>query len=409
MKLLLSFLLVSITTCGQINVQSKQLYNLTVKIDNLKQGDTVYLSYNKYINDKPSPFTDTLIFQADKLVFTGDITEPAEAMILRYTTEKIDTVAQRQLLNSFPGSEEERKEIEEYFLNPRKMDMLNFFLVPGETTVKTSKLLRKAKLEGSTALTEYLELKKNFETMTREMYENIDDDFNPFSKTDDAAMERITKQFDSINRITLHEVYFKYAQDHPSSLVALYALQHSLPKTIDTVDKFISVFDKLSPEIREWQSAKELKHKLEAIRKTEIGKIIEDFNQTDVAGKQIKFSSYRGKYVLIELWASWCMPCRKKNPGLVQVQQKFGGKNFTILGVALEQPDDKDKWLKAIQKDGLTWPQLTDYKFWNNAVAKQFGIQSIPFNVLVDPNGKIIAKNIYGAELETMLASFLPL
>ena len=107
--------------------------------------------------------------------------------------------------------------------------------------------------------------------------------------------------------------------------------------------------------------------------------------------------------MLIDFWASWCGPCRAENPNVVKAFNAFKSKGFTILGVSLDQ--DKAKWLDAIKKDGLTWTHVSDLKFWNNAVAQQFGIQSIPANFLIDPNGVIIAKDLRGEDLERFLAA----
>jgi peroxiredoxin len=106
-------------------------------------------------------------------------------------------------------------------------------------------------------------------------------------------------------------------------------------------------------------------------------------------------------------WASWCGPCRAENPNVVAAYNAYKDKNFTVLGVSLDQPGKKDLWLQAIEKDGLTWTHVSDLKFWDNAVAKQYGIQSIPANYLIDPTGKIIAKNIRGEELPKKLAELL--
>ncbi|HEV7329887.1 MAG TPA: TlpA disulfide reductase family protein [Flavisolibacter sp.] len=130
-----------------------------------------------------------------------------------------------------------------------------------------------------------------------------------------------------------------------------------------------------------------------------------DFTQPDVNGQPVSLSQFKGKYVLVDFWASWCQPCRQENPNIVKNYNQFKDKNFTILGVSLDQ--NKDAWLKAIQQDGLAWTHVSDLKFWNNEAATLYGVQSIPYNVLVDPEGNIVAENLHGEELGQTLRKVL--
>lgn len=136
-----------------------------------------------------------------------------------------------------------------------------------------------------------------------------------------------------------------------------------------------------------------------------IGSVITDFSQEDPSGKLVTISSLRGKYVLIDFWASWCRPCRQENPNVVEAFQKYKSKNFTVLGVSYDQV--KQAWISAIEMDHLDWTQVSDLQGWNNATAALFNIKSIPQNILIGPDGKIIAKNLRGPALQSKLSEIL--
>jgi peroxiredoxin len=136
-----------------------------------------------------------------------------------------------------------------------------------------------------------------------------------------------------------------------------------------------------------------------------VGKTVPELTMPDPRGKNISISSFRGKYVLIDFWASWCGPCRMENPNVVKAFNEFKGKNFTILGVSLDK--DKESWEKAITQDHLNWTQMSDLKYWNSQAVETFGFQGIPFNILVDPSGKVIAESLRGENLDAKLKQVL--
>jgi len=138
-----------------------------------------------------------------------------------------------------------------------------------------------------------------------------------------------------------------------------------------------------------------------------VGQTAPEISLPDPNGKEIKLSSFRGKYVLVDFWASWCKPCREENPTVVKAYNKFKDKNFTILGVSLDRPGQKDEWMKAVMKDNLTWTQVSDLMFWGSPVVQLYSIEGIPYNVLVDPEGKIIAESLRGPALEAKLGEVL--
>jgi len=138
-----------------------------------------------------------------------------------------------------------------------------------------------------------------------------------------------------------------------------------------------------------------------------VGKTAPEISLPDTDGRTVKLSSFRGKYVLVDFWASWCGPCRRENPNVVQAFNQFKNKNFTILGVSLDRPGQKENWLKAIKEDNLTWTHISDLKFWQSEVVPLYQVGGIPFNVLVDPDGKVVAENLRGNALGQKLQELL--
>jgi peroxiredoxin len=136
-----------------------------------------------------------------------------------------------------------------------------------------------------------------------------------------------------------------------------------------------------------------------------IGGIAPEITMADTSGKAFSLSMLRGKYVLVDFWASWCGPCREENPNVVNAYQEFKNKNFTVLGVSLDK--QKAEWTKAIEEDHLTWYHISDLKYWNSAAVAPYGIEGIPYNVLLDPQGKIIAMNLRGNDLQIKLRELI--
>jgi thiol-disulfide isomerase/thioredoxin len=145
---------------------------------------------------------------------------------------------------------------------------------------------------------------------------------------------------------------------------------------------------------------KELRYHIDSLF---IGATAPDFVEPDTSGRQFSLTNFRGKYVLVDFWASWCVPCRKEDPGLVKIMRRFGGTNFTILSISVD--DKRDNWIKAIKQDGLHWPQLSSLNGLQNPASIKYYANAIPFSYLIDPTGKIIAKNLRGDELTAKLDS----
>lgn len=194
-----------------------------------------------------------------------------------------------------------------------------------------------------------------------------------------------------------------FVRKNPSSYVSPIVLIQLMQ--LENLPKAQELYPLLSKDVRNTDMAKYVQTQIEEAKLNAIGTIMHDFSQADTSGKMITLKSFRGQYVLVDFWASWCRPCRDENPNVVSNFNKFKSKNFTVLGVSLDQA--KPAWLNAIQMDALAWTQLSDLKGWKNDVAAQFRISSIPQNFLLDPEGKIIGKNLRGEELGKKLEELL--
>lgn len=212
------------------------------------------------------------------------------------------------------------------------------------------------------------------------------------------ALLKIEKKKTEADFITQHPGYFM-------SLIALNDVIGPLPSN---VPELIKLFNKMDKNIQRTTTGVKTKATLDKFDLVSIGRTAPLFSAPDTSGKNISLMDFRGKYVLLDFWASWCGPCREENPTVVKAYQKFRTKNFEILSVSLDQAGKHDAWVKAIHDDGLTWQHVSDLKFWNSEVAQLYAVRSIPQNFLIDPKGKIIAVNLRGEELNKKLSELIP-
>lgn len=287
------------------------------------------------------------------------------------------------------------------------MQRVSFFLESKNISLALNKdSLQNAMIKGSPET-------KNWEDYLK-VFHKISMSAAPYYHLSDSLHKASNGKLDSTDKVTIQNALDKL-QDYDLKMHKEYVLSHqnSVVCPFFIIDHFINYFEfkqadmlfaLVTPEVRNSFYGKKLSTAIEIADRTAIGSS-PTFSQMDTCGKTVNLKDYRGQYVLVDFWASWCGPCRAENPNVLAAYKKYHKLGFAVVGVSLD--NNKKAWLNAIHHDGLQWTQLCDLKGWNNAAAIEFGVKIVPTNFLLDKAGKVIAKNLRGEDLQNKLNELL--
>lgn len=270
--------------------------------------------------------------------------------------------------------------------------------------------LQKIKLSGTSNNNE-LNIFNNRATAMRKKMEKFQNDnktlIEAMQKNNDTVLKnKLGKEFEKFNTqfITENE---KYIETHPKSLLSVLMIEGMMFQFEPNYDKIRKFYDGLDPEVKKYKPGRNIKIKLDALNTVKIGQKAPDFIAPNPDGKSISLNESLGKVTVIDFWASWCEPCRKKSPEFVALYNEFHKKGLNFIGVALEKKGERIQWKEAIAKDKLNWIHVSNLQFWQDPIAKKYAVDGIPATFLIDKNGIIVAKNLNSTELKAKIVELL--
>lgn len=281
-----------------------------------------------------------------------------------------------------------------------------FFVDPGTITIKfNADSIAYANVVAGQTQSDYVSYRTMMANFNVEG-QNLATEFNNArANNDQNKMGAIQQQYDLLNQRVksgLQDFVKTHSKSAVSGFIIYYDFNNQQLFSLQDLETAIGNLDK---SVLNSKFGKLANDRLKSMRGSMVGYEATNFTQNDPNGKPVSLKDLKGKYVLVDFWASWCGPCRMENPNVVAAYNKYKDKGFTVLGVSYDS--NKDAWIAAVAKDNLTWTQVSDLKGWGNETAKLFNISSIPQNLLLDKNGVIIAKNLRGPALEEKLAEVL--
>jgi peroxiredoxin len=366
-------LFVTLNACAGKTKDNK--YEIKGKIGNYNPPAAIYLQYV----DNNEIITQSRILENGRFLFSGNISFPTNGRLV-------------VILDGTPIDDKQPYE-----------HSIPLIIGHEKISVDSRDSIANATIAGSPLNDDFKKLKEQLTAIENKKNNLLEEYYNSSSEKQknidfQQFVESELGRIENENR----NICKNFIVSNPKSFVSLMALLEYSKLGMD-MEAIGSLFYLLSKDIQDTDIGKNIALQLSASRSTLVGSEAPDFTQNTPDGKPVRLSDFRGKYLLIDFWASWCGPCRKENPHVVMAYNQYKDKNFEILGISLDNPGGKQNWLDAIHRDGLTWPQVSDLKGWQNAAALQYNVQSIPQNFLLDPKGVIIAKNLRGDKLTAKL------